>query len=86
MRGAGVAVEERVRTEDDGGVGGIDQFRDDPVVQRTGVKEDLATGHQRQQDAAGQSEGSTASAAIWYCGGKGRRLRRVFAAEWLYPR
>ena len=56
MRGAGVAVEEGVGAEQDGGAGLVDQFRHDPVMQRAGVKEHFHPVEQGQQGAAGQPE------------------------------
>ncbi|MND95954.1 hypothetical protein D3C80_882230 [compost metagenome] len=52
-----VVGEEGRGAEQHGAVAVVDDLRNDPVVQRAGVEEHLAAGHQRQQHAAGQAEG-----------------------------
>ena len=55
--GAGIAGEEGIGAEEDGGVGIIGELRHEAVMQRRGVEEGLHPGQQRQQQPAGEAEG-----------------------------
>ena len=57
MRVFAIVAEEGRGAKEHRAIPVVDDFRDDPVMQRAGVKKDLATGNQRQQHATGQPEG-----------------------------
>ena len=53
---AGVAIEERVRAQEDGAVAIVEGVRDDPVMQRRRIDKDIHAAHQPEDGPHGEAE------------------------------